>query len=37
MGADCGGKIIMHNVLVQRIEKIGPARMPKGVGRTPKG
>ena len=31
MGPECGGKIILHDVLVQRVNLIGPAVLPEGL------
>ena len=35
-GPECGGTIVMHDVIVERIEKIGPVRMPPGADRSTK-
>lgn len=36
MGAECGGKYVLRNVLVERVDLIGPIKFPKGSGGSAK-
>jgi hypothetical protein len=36
MGAECGGTIVLRNVIVERVDLIGPIKLPKGSGGSAK-